>query len=135
MKNTNLLLFVILISSLFACSPSYDNEPNTPIAPIADPLTGTFVSAAHPTSGTATVNVNRTSLSFNNFSTDDGPILEVYLCTDRSNCTDFISLDILKSITGNQSYSLPGNVNFDTHSFVVIWCVDFSVSFGYAKLE
>ena len=95
---------------------------------------GDFVSAAHPTSGQAIVNEDHTLLSFTDFKTDDGPILEVYLATD-TNASEYISLGELQGIEGDFEYNLPEGVNFETHNYVLIWCVDFSVNFGHAILE
>ncbi|MDY7394025.1 DM13 domain-containing protein [Aureibaculum sp. 2210JD6-5] len=33
------------------------------------------------------------------------------------------------------AYNLPSNVGYSKYSYVVIWYVDFSVSFGYAIVK
>lgn len=96
--------------------------------------TGSFVSVAHPTSGKAKVNDDKTKLIFEDFNTDDGPLLEVYLATD-SDASNFISLGVLKGTFGDFEYDLPENVDYTTHNHVIIWCVTFSVNFGYAVLQ
>jgi len=95
---------------------------------------GSFVSGAHTTTGEAIVNEEHTMISFSDFKTDNGPLLEVYLATS-TNATDYISLGVLQGVEGNFSYALPEGINFETHKFVLIWCVEFSVNFGHAVLE
>jgi hypothetical protein len=97
-------------------------------------LVGEFQDGAHPTSGTAVVNVARTELNLTNFRSDDGPILELYISTDLE-ATDYITLGELQGLEGDFTYPLPPDVNFVTHRYVMVWCVDFSVSFGHALLE
>jgi len=95
---------------------------------------GNFVDRAHPTSGKATVNKNKTVLSFTNFKTDNGPKLLVYLSTDI-NSTEFVNLGDLKGISGDFMYAIPENTDLEKYKIVNIWCVDFSVSFGTAELK
>jgi hypothetical protein len=95
---------------------------------------GDFVSGAHPTSGKAAVNKDKTILSFTNFKTDNGPKLLVYLSTDVSS-TEFVNLGDLKGIEGNFTYNIPANIDLSKYKLVNIWCVDFSVSFGTAELK
>lgn len=138
--------------TIFACSSNSDELPSEQ-APVVEEDTnnmitdntnmppddvnlykGNFVSAAHATSGEAIVNQEHTSISFTNFKTDNGPLLEIYLAKD-TNATDYISLGVLQGIEGNYSYALPEGVNFETHKYVLVWCVQFSVNFGHAILE
>lgn len=95
---------------------------------------GNFVSDAHTTTGTASVNDSKTVLSLTNFMTDEGPKLLVYLSTDK-NSTDFVNLGDLKSVSGSQSYNIPSNTDLTKYKVVSIWCVDFLVSFGHAELK
>ena len=96
-------------------------------------LMGQFVSDAHPTSGTVQINDDQAILSFENFMTDNGPQLLVYLSTTLDS-TDFVDLGALQGISGNYSYAIPANTDLSIYKYVVIWCVDFSVSFGHAEL-
>lgn len=108
---------------------SNDNNDNSNIT-----YQGTFVSVAHPTTGLVQVDSEARSLTFTDFMTDAGPVLEVYLATD-DNAANYISLGELQGTIGNQTYVLPNNIDFETHKYVIIWCVDFSVNFGYAILD
>ena len=94
---------------------------------------GDFVSSAHTTLGKAAINEAKTILSLTNFKTDEGPSLEVYLATDTSAST-YITLGALKGTDGNYEYTLPANVDYTVYNHVIVWCVPFSVNFGYAVL-
>lgn len=95
---------------------------------------GDFISAAHPTSGVASVNDDGSILNFQNFKTDNGPKLLVYLATD-ADASEFINLGDLKGVEGNYSYTIPSGTAIEKYKIVNIWCVDFSISFGYAELK
>ncbi|MFI1770525.1 DM13 domain-containing protein [Thalassobellus citreus] len=97
-------------------------------------LSGDFISDAHVTSGKASVNDNKTTLSFSNFKTDEGPLLEIYLATDTS-ASAYITLGAIKGVNGNYEYTLPDSVDLEKYDHVLIWCVTFSVNFGYTVLK
>ena len=100
----------------------------------SDELKGDFIDVAHPTSGMAKVNAERTELELIGFKSDDGPILELYLATD-STAENYISLGELQGLEGDFTYILPQNINFDAHKYVIVWCVTFKVDFGHAVLD
>lgn len=95
---------------------------------------GDFISLAHPTSGVASVSDDKSRLDFKNFKTDSGPKLLVYLTTD-TDATEYINLGDLKGIEGDYNYTIPSGTDIGKYKLVNIWCVDFSVSFGYAELK
>lgn len=97
-------------------------------------LSGKFVSDAHPTSGMASVNKDESKLLFKNFKTDDGPKLLVYLSTE-TNPTDYVDLGDLKGLSGDFEYAIPNNTDLSKYKFIIIWCIDATVSFGYAELK
>ena len=101
---------------------------------ITENIKGDFISDAHPTSGMVNVNEDKTVLSLNNFKTDDGPKLILYLTTDLD-VNDYVDLGDLKGIEGDFDYDIPANTDLEKYKYVVVWCVDFSVSFGHAELE
>lgn len=145
------LLFVFILT-LVACSTSdepvaFTNDTtNTPNDPGDNPggedpgdveatYQGDFMNAAHPTSGVAKVNSDNTILRLENFSTDNGPVLELYLATDLT-VENYISLGELQGLMGTFDYNLPNNtIDFNVYKYVIVWCVDFAVNFGYAELE
>jgi hypothetical protein len=136
-KNLSIFISIMLICT-FSISCSKDKETpvtNTPIDPSAS-LKGDFVSAAHPTSGTATVNKEKTAINFTNFKTDNGPELVVYLVSNLSKVeSDFINLGKNKGVNGNYTYDLSANTDLTVYKHVVIWCNSpAKVSFGHATL-
>ena len=44
-------------------------------------------------------------------------------------------LDALRANQGGQSYEVPGSVNIDEYNEVYIWCKQYSVSLGVAKIR
>ena len=81
------------------------------------------------------VNNEKTKLTFTNFITDSGPNLKVYLASNISNINaDYKDLGNIKGINGNYIYDLPTNIDYSVYKYVVIWCVDFNVNFGYSVL-
>jgi len=139
MKKIVLMLFVV--GGVIACSNGNDDSMDVIVDEMGEEMMsnsnfsmGDFVSGAHLTTGKASVNLEKTILSLNNFKTDNGPRLLVYLATDAS-VNDFISLGDLKGVDGNYSYTIPDNADLEKYNRVDIWCVDFSVSFGHALLK
>ncbi len=100
---------------------------------------GTFIDRAHATSGTAKVitDGDRTFLRLEDFETDNGPDLNVYLSTAGPEGTpdDFIDLGDLKGNIGDQNYELTDDIDLDRYQTVFIWCVRFGVTFGAAPLS
>ncbi|AGA79795.1 DM13 domain-containing protein [Echinicola vietnamensis] len=135
------MIYCLLCLVVVSCSME-ENEPDTAIEDKMEvqedqgavAYSGDFMADAHPTSGLASVHENKVSLNLKDFKTDNGPLLEVYLATDK-NATDFISLGELKGVEGDFSYSIPADVDLSKYDHVLIWCVEFSVNFGYAVLE
>ena len=100
---------------------------------------GSFIGRAHPTTGTAKVITDggQRFLRFEDFETDNGLDLNVYLTTtspDGGVGDDFIDLGHLEGNIGNQNYELGPEVDLDRYTSVFIWCVRFSVAFGAAAL-
>lgn len=97
---------------------------------------GTFESAVHPTSGTVRVYEDKDkkrTLVFENFKTDAGPDLRIYLAEDKS-VSNFIQVtNEVKN--GNSSVAIPVNTNLQKQNHVLIWCKQFSVLFGAAQLK
>jgi hypothetical protein len=99
---------------------------------------GTFTAGAHATSGTVKVVADKTDakkkyLSFENFKTDAGPDLYVYLAEDKAakGFTTVMKLDK----TGTFVLDVPTNADLTKQKYVLIWCQQFTVLFGSAKLE
>ena len=121
---------------LIACNSGDDDMLTNSCSEMTEQenIKGDFVSDTHPTSGMVTVNADKSVLSINNFKTDDGPKLLLYLTTDLD-VNDYVDLGDLKGIEGDFEYDIPSNTDLMKYRYVVVWCVDFSVSFGHAELE
>ena len=118
-----------------------DSEVDQPMdeAMIETLAQGSFIGRAHPTTGTAKVitDGDQRFLRFEDFETDNGPDLNVYLTTtapDGGIGDDYIDLGNLEGNIGNQNYELGPDVDLDRYTTVFIWCVRFSVAFGAAAL-
>jgi hypothetical protein len=122
------------------------NEPAELAEPAGEPAAseivteyaGQFESGAHPTSGQAVVLGNGTGqrfLRFEDFATDNGPDLNVYLVNSSTgDVSDYVDLGDLTGNIGEQNYEIPAGVDLDVYDQVVIWCVRFGVSFGDAEI-
>jgi hypothetical protein len=107
-------------------------------------LAGSFRSLDHETSGSATLALaddGHYYLRLEDFSTENGPDLFVYLSTapassdGREFADDFIDLGALKGNIGDQNYQLPDGTDLEKYKSVVIWCRRFTSPFGAAPLE
>ncbi len=68
------------------------------------------------------------------FSSSNGPDLRVYLANDAK-ASSFVNLGRLKSTNGRQVYPIPAATDVNQFSFALIWCQQFSVSFGQAETK
>lgn len=69
------------------------------------------------------------------FSSSSGPGLDVYLSTTNAVGSNSRSLGRLQRTSGAQSYNVPSGVTLTTYNWVIIHCVPFNVTFGYAQLQ
>ncbi|WP_088243353.1 DM13 domain-containing protein [Calothrix rhizosoleniae] len=104
---------------------------------------GNFVKAEKTTTGKAKIvsSNGKRYLKFDqNFSTGNGPDVKVILHKNSSvpaNIKEgnYITLSLIKSFNGEQTYEIPDNVNLDNYKSVGIWCEEFNATFGYASLK
>ncbi len=152
-----LLIFSILISS-FACTSKKEEEvavvpsSNGPTIVVTNPATGMevktdfskqtklaeaqFKTGAHTTSGISAVYQDAAGLRtlvFENFKTDAGPDLRIYLSTDLK-ASSVIEISN-KVENGNKMYAIPKDVDLKKQGNILIWCKSFSVLFGSATLQ
>ncbi len=77
-------------------------------------------------------------LVFKNFTSNNGPAVYVYLSkTIGSNAvppTDFINLGLLKATSGTFNYEITTNPDISVYKYVLVWCRQFSIQFGYGEL-
>lgn len=141
MKKTLLMLSIAWMMG--AC---VKNEMLTPVLqrPIQSVLDGkqealgTFLPAVHTVSGSVKLitdkdDTKKKYLSFENFKTDEGPDLYVYLAEDKS-ARGAISVAKLTQ-TGTFTLEIPAEAMLEKQKYVLVWCQRFSVLFGSAKLE
>ncbi len=115
----------------------------TPISGMADLasqtliLQGTFTSAVHTTTGKASIYQDKNknyNLVFENFKTDPGPDLRIYLAEDKV-LTNFIQITDKVNTNGSYVLLIPSSIDLKKQTTVVIWCKAFSVLFGSASLK
>jgi hypothetical protein len=108
-------------------------------------IEGSFIDRSHPGSGLAKVLNDGTEqrfLRFEDFETDNGPDLFVYLTRADAAADaaafgvdgDFVDLGRLKGNVGEQNYEIPADVDMSEFDTVVVWCDRFSVAFTAADL-
>lgn len=104
--------------------------------------TGAFTknpSTSYNVSGTATLEQQANGALVLNFSDDfsssNGPGLEVFLSTTKTVGASSVNLGRLQRTTGAQSYNVPNSVTLTSHDWVIIHCVPFNVTFGFAQLR
>jgi hypothetical protein len=123
--------------------PEMGTEVEPAEAVVVTLVDGVFMDRSHPTSGRVLVlNDGSTQrfLRFEDFETDNGPDLNVYLSSAAPDASvdqlgaDFVDLGDLKGNVGPQNYEIPPDVDLDRYSTVVVWCVRFGVAFGSADL-
>jgi hypothetical protein len=141
MKTTITSLFLGL--ALFGCVKTQELTPSSQITANINPATpalstGNFMSGAHTTSGTIKIaedaqDKTKKYLVFENFKTDAGPDLKIYLSDDLK-ATNFVEVAKLDK-TGNFSELIPATANLDKQKYVLIWCKQFTVLFGSAQLK
>ena len=67
------------------------------------------------------------------FKASNGPDLYVRLIK-KSDVKDYVELGKLQGNIGSQSYAIPAGTNLAEYDSVIVWCKQFSVLFGTAKL-
>ncbi|WP_138990925.1 DM13 domain-containing protein [Larkinella sp. C7] len=96
---------------------------------------GMFMNNVHTVKGTVKVydKAGKRTILFENFSTDGGPDLRIYLAEDTS-LTNFIEV---QKLTNTGSFFLEAPASFDParQRTILIWCKAYSVLFGHAKLQ
>jgi hypothetical protein len=105
---------------------------------------GDFISSVHYGVGTATIyqlDQNQFNLRLENFETENGPDLFVYLTKSAGSNNEsvdegnFINLGNLKGNIGNQNYEIPTDINLNEYNGVTIWCRRFGVNFTYVNFS
>lgn len=102
---------------------------------------GTFVknpSQDHVVSGSVILKENSDGsllLQFgSNFASSGGPDIRVYL-SNTTSINNSYEVGVLKSTSGAQEYIIPSNIKLNSYDYVLIHCVPFNITFGWAKLN
>ncbi len=110
-------------------------------------FSGGFHQITHATQGKATLSVHgeTRTVKLTGFETGMGPQLHLYLVPDGATSNsavkaaveshNIVDLGTLKSIKGNQSYTVPAGTKVGKGASVVVWCDKFDVVFGAATLS
>ena len=69
------------------------------------------------------------------FVSSNGPGLEVFLSHNNTVNSQSRNLGRLESTSGAQSYDVPPGIELTTFDWVIIHCVPFNVTFGFAELK
>lgn len=103
---------------------------------------GQFVASEHPTAGTAKVVMmdGKNYLKFDQaFKSDSGPDLYVLLHKEDTpknyKKENYVSLGRLQKVEGTQMYAIPAGTDLSKFKTAVIWCRQFSATFGFANLN
>lgn len=100
--------------------------------------TGTFMDGdpGHVSSGEARLLYDGSGyvLRFESFFVTNGPGLAVYLANGPRVAAGDLDLGPLKASQGSSNYPLPTGVDPQSYRYVIIWCVPFSIPFGFAEL-
>ncbi|WP_149240235.1 DM13 domain-containing protein [Dyadobacter sp. 32] len=138
MKNLTCILFITLV--IVGCK----REENTPVEPLMERVDslavvnvkGKFMGIGGETvSGSAKIITNdgKHSLVLDDFKTNNGPDLHVYLSKEATP-KDFIDLGLLKSVSGTQVYPITGMPDFTKYKYALIHCQQYNHLFGSALL-
>lgn len=69
------------------------------------------------------------------FQSSNGPGLHVYASPTQSVTSSSIDLGTLQSTSGVQTYTLPDDTNLADINYIIIHCVPFNVTFGFAIIN
>ncbi len=129
-------------TEIVAGTEGIDSNPVSVRVISSGPRSGTFTGrpgTSYTISGTATLlklEDNRLELRLgSDFSSSSGPGLAVYLSRTNSVRSGSMSLGSLQATSGSQSYSVSPDTKLTDFDWVIIHCVPFNVTFGYAQLQ
>lgn len=128
-------------------SPKNNLEnPSTLISQATELVSGEFVAAEAPTTGTAKI-VEEDGQQYLEIdsaftTTDQAPDLQVLLDTveqppatyEDAESTRYLNLGGIQSVTGEQRYPIPNFIDPSQFASVVVWCRMANATMGYAPL-
>lgn len=139
--NFSFFIFLFIITAIScnkeaATSTTSLNEiVNINATLVINTVPGTFISYGENVSGVAKLFVKdfKYSLSLENFNTNNGPDLHVYLSKEIQPI-NFLDLGKLKSTSGNQVYTISGVPDFKQYKYALIHYQQYNHLFGSTDL-
>ena len=141
------ILFLTTFSIFFiGCGDLENNVPTETIIDSTDDLEGEVASLEGSFASVSPYTVSGTteifylspsdsySLVMSEFNSSNGPDLRVYLA-EGTGLGNSVSLGALSSTNGTLRYDFPSSQFDPLYNYVIIWCEDFSVSFGRSFLS
>lgn len=135
------ILAVLAIPAWYLASPLFTVRAGTEALPeqfTIEVARGMFVNGepGHHNSGDAILlsDGTRYLLRVENFSVTNGPDIHVFLAAGPRVASGDLDLGPVTVTQGSANYAIPAGSNLQQFGYVVIWCVPFSVQFGYAAL-
>ncbi len=132
------LLMVVFISckkESTITQPLVETIPPTVMVTVKD--SGNFMNGPYGSvSGLAKIYKNgaKYQLALENFRSDNGPDLKVYLSKEIQP-VNFVNLGSLKSTNGNQLYDIPAGAVLSDYKYALVHCQQYNHLFGYAALK
>ena len=143
MKTINYALFIFVFTIItVSCnkeaatnSTALNEMVDASASLVVNTVPGTFITYGENVSGVAKLFVkdSKYSLSLENFNTNNGPDLHVYLSKEIQP-VNFLDLGKLKSTSGNQVYTISGMPDFKQYKYALIHCQQYNHLFGSAEL-
>jgi hypothetical protein len=139
-RNAKVFLCFLFVVIIFSCTKDANIVITTPPAIDSSAMvkyTGNFTNGPY---GSVTGNVEivqqdtTLALVLKDFSSSSGPDLHVYL-SEEVLPVHFIDLGSLRSNSGKQAYSIPGNTNTARFKYALIHCKAYNHLFGSAALQ
>jgi hypothetical protein len=146
------LYTLLLVAGLFIVSckkentPAYGNEIIVP--PPQDTQTvvlysGILIGGEFGDKASGDVSIEKAGqkyyLVFKNVSSSNGPDVHVYFSKAIGNNAmppvDYIDLGFLKYRNGNFNYELATKPDVNTYKYIIIWCAQYRIQFGYTELK
>ncbi len=152
MKTVNNVLFVAgfcMVALIVSCKkvsiPAYGNEIIVPPTDTQRTVlySGVLIGGEMGDRARGDVTIEKVGsiyyLVFKNFSSYNGPDIHVYFSkTIGSNAmppTDYIDVGLLKYRSGNFNYQLGGPPDVVNYRYVLIWCAQYRIQFGYTAMQ
>jgi len=150
MKRIFIPFIICCVTGMVSCKKdSIPSNGNEIIVPPSDTSTTQILYSGALTGGEAgdqargDVTVERVGtkkyLVFRNFNSSSGPDVHVYLSKTIGNHasppTEYQDLGFLKYTSGIFNYELLTDPDIANYKYVLIWCAQYRIQFGYAELK